>query len=33
MGYLLVYQNEKYGPGISVTDVEFEWGTAWKFFR
>ena len=33
MGYLLVYQNEKYGPGISVTDVEFDWGTAWKFYR
>lgn len=33
MGYLLMYQNEKYGPGISVTDVEFDWGTAWKFYR
>ncbi|WP_026488672.1 hypothetical protein [Butyrivibrio sp. XBB1001] len=33
MGYLLVYQNEKYGPGISVKDVEFDWGNAWQFYR
>ena len=33
MGYLLMYLNEKYGPDIQVRDVEFEWGTAWEFFR
>ncbi len=32
-GYIYVYLNEKYGPGIGMQDVEFEWGTAWKFYR
>ena len=30
MRYLLVYQNEKYEPGISVTD-EFDWGESGSF--
>ncbi|MCR5656333.1 MAG: hypothetical protein K6G06_02615 [Butyrivibrio sp.] len=33
MGYLLMYLNEKYGPGINVTQVEFDGFEAWKFFR
>lgn len=33
MGYLLMWLNEKYGPGINVTNVEFDGFTAWKFYR
>lgn len=33
MGYLLMYLNEKYGPGISVREEEFDGFTAWKYFR
>ncbi len=31
MGYLLRYLDEKYCTGVGVTDVQYEWGTAWKF--
>ncbi|MBQ8032070.1 MAG: hypothetical protein IJ260_11175 [Butyrivibrio sp.] len=33
MGYILMYINEKYGPGISVREEEFDGFTAWKYFR
>ncbi|RKM57819.1 hypothetical protein D6855_12275 [Butyrivibrio sp. CB08] len=33
MGYLLMYINEKYGPGIDVKEVAFDGFTAWKYFR
>ena len=33
MGYLLMYLNEKYGPGISVREEEFDGFTAWKYYR
>lgn len=33
MGYILMYINEKYGPGIEVREEEFDGFTAWKYFR
>ncbi len=33
MGYLLMWLNEKYGPDITVTEVEFDGFSAWKFIR
>lgn len=33
MGYLLMYLNEKYGPGIGVREEEFDGFTAWKYYR
>lgn len=33
MGYILMYINEKYGPGIEVRQEQFDGFTAWKFYR
>lgn len=33
MGYLYVYLNEKYGPGIEVREQDFGDFMAWKFYR
>jgi hypothetical protein len=33
MGYMLMYLNEKYGPGIQVREERFDGFTAWKFYR
>ena len=33
MGYILMYINEKYGPGIDVYQEQFDGFEAWKFYR
>lgn len=33
MGYLLMYINERYGPGIEVREEQFDGFSAWKYYR